>query len=76
MLRNLNRIVGSDFQLDDWRHAASFRPSRTRASRCTCGPGGTSPCAGRKGSRAFCAGERIHTEDSYKYRPADFATPP
>lgn len=72
VLRNLNRIVGSDFALADWRHEASFDRQASRiqmhlaATRevCVNWPGG---------ARAFVAGERIHTEDSYKYRPEDFA---
>ncbi len=30
VLRNLNRIVGSDFALDDWRHAACFDARSSR----------------------------------------------
>ncbi|KWR78588.1 L-histidine N(alpha)-methyltransferase [Cupriavidus sp. IDO] len=72
VLRNLNRIVGSDFMLEDWRHVASFdrQASRIQMHLEACRnvtvhwPGG---------AREFAAGERIHTEDSYKYRPEDFA---
>jgi len=72
VLRNVNRIVGTDFALEDWRHVASFdhQASRIQMHLEACRdvvvrwPGDT---------RAFAAGERIHTEDSYKYRPEDFA---
>ncbi|MCO5105527.1 MAG: L-histidine N(alpha)-methyltransferase [Burkholderiaceae bacterium] len=72
VLRHANRIAGTDFVISDWRHVAFFdathgriemhlearRPVRVRW------PGG---------ERRFAAGERIHTENSYKYRMADFA---
>ncbi|MCB1932661.1 MAG: L-histidine N(alpha)-methyltransferase [Candidatus Accumulibacter sp.] len=72
LLRHVNQLVGSDFVLADWRHRAVFdsvqsriemhleavRPLRVRW------PGG---------ERAFAAGERIHTENSYKWRADDFA---
>lgn len=72
VLRNLNRIVGSDFRLEDWRHAASFD---TEASRIQMHLEATRDVTVRwsDGERRFAAGERIHTEDSYKYRPEDFA---
>jgi len=72
VLRHANRIAGTDFVLADWRHVALFDATHgriemhleaRRAVRVTW-PGG---------ERRFAAGERIHTEDSYKYRLADFA---
>lgn len=72
VLRNVNRIVGSDFALGDWRHVASFD---RQASRIQMHLAATRDVTVRlpDGARAFAAGERIHTEDSYKYRPGDFA---
>ncbi|QET02395.1 MULTISPECIES: L-histidine N(alpha)-methyltransferase [Cupriavidus] len=72
VLRNLNRIVGSDFAVADWRHEASFD---REASRVQMHLAATRDVRVRwpGGERAFAAGERIHTEDSYKYRPDDFS---
>lgn len=72
VLRNLNRIVGSDFQLEDWCHAASFDPVGSRIQMHLRAERDVT-VRWPEGSRAFRAGERIHTEDSYKYRPDDFA---
>ncbi len=71
VLRNLNRIVGSDFALDDWRHAASFD---ARSSRVQMHLEATRDVTVRwaGGERRFAAGEQIHAEDSYEYRPEDF----
>ncbi|SDC16351.1 dimethylhistidine N-methyltransferase [Cupriavidus sp. YR651] len=72
VLRNLNRIVGSDFALEDWRHTASFD---RQASRIQMHLEATRDVTVRwpGGERRFAAGDRIHTEDSYKYRPGDFS---
>lgn len=65
-LRHLNRLLGSDFDTAQWEHVAFFNHARSRiemhlqareALRVRW-PGG---------ERAFAAGERIHTENSYKY---------
>lgn len=71
VLRRANRIAGTDFVLADWRHVAFFDGTHSRiemhleARRAlrVSWPGG---------ERRFAAGERIHTENSYKYRLADF----
>ena len=65
-LLHLNRLLGSDFALADWRHRAWFDRERSRIEMhleavrdVTVGwPGGT---------RRFRRGETIHTENSYKY---------
>jgi len=72
VLRRANRIAGTDFVLADWRHVAFFDATHSRiemhleARRAVrvSWPGG---------ERRFAAGERIHTENSYKYRLDDFA---
>ncbi|MFT3802068.1 MAG: L-histidine N(alpha)-methyltransferase [Burkholderiaceae bacterium] len=71
VLRNANRIAGTDFALADWRHVARYDVGRHRIEMYLEArrevrlrwPGG---------SRSFEAGTRIHTENSYKYRPEDF----
>ena len=71
ILRHANRLAGTDFRVEDWRHLAFFDPERSRiemhleARRAleVRWPGG---------GRRFAAGERIHTENSYKYSIASF----
>lgn len=66
VLNVVNRIVGSDFDVRDWRHVALFNADESRIEmhlearrelevRIAGVP------------RAFRAGERIHTESSYKF---------
>jgi dimethylhistidine N-methyltransferase len=66
ILRNLNRLLGADFDVRDWRHLALYRNDVHRIemhveARCD--------VTVRWGvhARAFAAGERIHTENSVKY---------
>lgn len=71
VLNHVNRLLGSDFNLQDWAHEARFdsRTSRIemhlRARRpvMVCWP---------QGLRYFAQGETIHTENSYKYPLSDF----
>jgi dimethylhistidine N-methyltransferase len=71
LLRHLNRRIGSDFDPAQWRHVALFDTAASRiemhleARR-------QQDVHWRGGERAFRAGERIHTENSYKYKAADF----
>lgn len=66
LLNNVNRIIGSDFSVEDWRHRAFFHARHARIemhleARTAVSvhwPGGV---------RSFRAGERIHTENSHKY---------
>ena len=72
LLRNLNRVIESNFDVADWRHVARFDRAQSRiemhleARRALSvrWPGG---------ERRFAAGERIHTENSYKYTAEGFA---
>jgi len=65
-LNNVNSVLGSDFDVRDWRHCGFFNQTMSRAemhleTRLAVEvhwPGG---------SRRFEAAERIHTENSYKY---------
>lgn len=66
ILRHVNRLIGSDFDEDDWAHKAFFNANekriemhlQARAAVQVRWPGG---------ERVFRAGESIHTENSYKY---------
>ena len=72
LLNHLNRLLGSDFQLRQWRHLALFNAEASRIEMHLAArqaltvrwPGG---------QRAFAEGERLHTENSYKWRAEDFA---
>lgn len=76
VLLHLNRLIGSDFSPRDWQHVALFSTERSRiemhlqARRAltVAWTKGT-----RKGSRHFEAGERLHTENSYKYSVEGFS---
>jgi dimethylhistidine N-methyltransferase len=73
LLRQANRLLGSDFDLADWAHRALFNADASRIEMHlearrdlqVTWPGLAQP-------RAFAAGERIHTENSYKWTPASF----
>lgn len=72
LLRHVNSVLDADFDVDDWRHVALFNSANSRiemhleAQRAV-------RVAWPGGARAFSAGERIHTENSYKFTPAAFA---
>jgi L-histidine N-alpha-methyltransferase len=66
LLANLNRLLGTDFALADWAHAAHFNAAESRIEMHLRAlrdvrvrwPGG---------ERRFTAGQTLHTESSYKY---------
>jgi dimethylhistidine N-methyltransferase len=72
LLRHLNRLVGSDFEPRQWRHVGRYDTAlsriemhlEAREALVVRWPGG---------ARRFAAGERMHTENSYKYEADDFA---
>lgn len=72
LLRHVNTVLDSDFDVANWRHVALFNTERSRiemhleavqAVQVTW-PGG---------AREFRAGDRIHTENSYKFTPQAFS---
>lgn len=71
MLRHLNALVDADFDVADWRHLGFFNEAQGRiemhleARRSVA-------VRWRDGMRHFSKGERIHTENSYKYTRHDF----
>lgn len=72
ILRQLNRLIGSDFAPADWRHIGLYNEAESRVEMHLEArrdlqvrwPGA---------ERAFGAGERIHTENSCKYTVERFA---
>ena len=71
LLLHVNRALGSDFSVRDWRHLALFNEAdsriemhlQARRELTVHWPGA---------ERRFAAGERIHTENSYKYTTERF----
>jgi L-histidine N-alpha-methyltransferase len=71
LLRHVNRLLGSDFQPAQWRHVAFYNEAESRiemhlqavVAQTVAWPGG---------HRAFADGERLHTENSYKWTPDAF----
>lgn len=71
LLRHVNALIGSDFDPRGWWHVAFFDAAASRiemhlearVAQTVRWPGG---------ERRFEAGERMHTENSCKYRPGDF----
>jgi L-histidine Nalpha-methyltransferase len=72
VLLHLNRLIGSDFSPRDWQHVALFNTERSRiemhlqARRAL-------TVNWNSGTRRFEEGERLHTENSYKYTVDGFA---
>ena len=72
MLLHLTRLAGTDFDIRQWRHVAFFN---TTESRIEMHLEATADNVVRwaEGDRHFARGERIHTENSYKWRVDDFS---
>ena len=71
LLSHVNRLLGTNFHVRDWRHVAFFDVTASRiemhleARR-------TLTVKWPGGERSFRAGDRIHTENSAKWQPDDF----
>ena len=76
LLRHVNARLDADFAIGDWRHVAFYNAIDARiemyleARRALAASWRD---AGGRHCRQFAAGERIHTENSYKYSPEGFA---
>ena len=72
LLRHLNELIGSNFNPREWRPVAFFNRTDSRIEMhleahhalTVAWPGG---------ERRFAAGERLHTENSYKYSVESFS---
>jgi dimethylhistidine N-methyltransferase len=73
VLRHINMLLNTDFDVSLWRHIALYNAAQSRiemhleakTALTVTWPGG---------KRAFAAGERIHTENSYKFTEAGFVS--
>jgi len=71
VLNHVNALIGSDFVAERFAHRASYNASEGRIEmHLESMTSQTVRIDGR--TRVFAAGERIHTENSYKYSPAQF----
>jgi L-histidine Nalpha-methyltransferase len=72
MLRNINGLIGSDFDVQDWQHVAFFDAKLSRIEmHLQAKQDVTVSWPGQ--IRRFKRGEDIHTENSYKWTVAGFA---
>ncbi|MEO6985828.1 MAG: L-histidine N(alpha)-methyltransferase [Paralcaligenes sp.] len=71
VLAHVNRLVGSDFDLDSWRHRSFFNAAESRIEMHLEAATETL-VRWPHGERRFAVGERIHTEHSYKYPLNEF----
>lgn len=71
VLHHVNRLLGSNFNPAAFVHRGFYNPS---AGRVEMHLEAVTPQTVRwpGGARTFAAGERIHTENSYKYAPPEF----
>jgi dimethylhistidine N-methyltransferase len=66
-LRHVNRLIGADFDVRQWRHVAFYNEIESRIEmHLEAREAVTVRWQG--GERRFAAGDGIHTENSYKYR--------
>lgn len=72
VLNHVNALLGSDFDPSAFAHVAFYNAGASRVEMHLEASGEQRvTIAGRE--RLFAAGERIHTENSYKYSPQEFA---
>jgi len=71
VLNHVNRVIGSDFQPEEWGHVGLYDASQSRIEMHLQAIARQSVRLDG-GARTFQAGERIHTENSYKYAPEEF----
>ena len=72
VLHHVNRVLGSDFRPDEFDHLALYDEAAGRIEMHLV-PRETQTVTLPAAPRVFAAGERIHTENSYKYAPPEFA---
>ncbi len=71
LLLHINRLVGSDFALRDWRHLSRFNALESRVEMHLQARHAVT-VQWPSGVRLFAAGETIHTENAYKWTVPNF----
>jgi len=76
ILLHVNRIMGSNFNLQDWEHYAFFNEAQSRIEMHLRARSDVEVLLPNDGTKehaiAFKAGDLIHTENSYKYTQVGF----
>ena len=70
-LRNVNRLLGTNFDVRDWQHRGFYNAAIGRIEMHLEARHQVQIQV-RGATRRFAQGERIHTENSYKYAPEQF----
>ncbi|MES2537009.1 MAG: L-histidine N(alpha)-methyltransferase [Pseudomonadota bacterium] len=73
LLQHLNRLIDADFNVRDWQHRGFFNPALSRIEMHLEAKSNLT-VRWQDGQRRFERGERIHTENSYKYTQAGFVS--
>ena len=71
LLLHLNKLLGANFDIREWRHYSFFNTVQSRIEMYLEAKH-TLTVKWPGGERRFGEGERIHTENSYKYTPDNF----
>ena len=71
LLLHLNRLLVANFNIAEWRHVSFFNTAQSRIEMYLEARHAVT-VKWQGGERHFQQGERIHTENSYKYTPDDF----
>jgi dimethylhistidine N-methyltransferase len=71
LLLHLNQMLGADFDIAGWRHVSFFNTAQSRIEMYLEARHAVT-VKWQGGERRFQQGERIHTENSYKYTPDNF----
>ena len=73
LLRHINQIIGTNFDVRQWRHHALFNTALSRIEMHL-EARNAQTVTWNDTHRHFLAGEKIHTENSYKYSLETFLT--
>ena len=71
VLRHMNTLLGTNFEVRDWRHKALFNAAESRIEMHLIAKHAVTVRWGTQ-HRDFKAGEGIHTENSYKWTTSNF----
>ena len=71
LLLHLNKLLGANFDIREWRHYSCYNSALSRIEMYLEARHSLT-VKWQGGERRFDEGERIHTENSYKYAPDNF----